>query len=245
MGKHPHISVIIPLYNVAWCISTQLQALAIQDYVGSWELILVDNGSTDGTFEIVKDQVSEFPVPHKLIKAGEVAGSSFARNIGIEESKGELICFCDADDRVDPLWISDLVDAHKDGSIVAGTNRTWNGYDTPNTNRGWCSGASSHLGGPPIAMGCNMLVPKVDALSIGGFDTSFTTGQDAEFSWRYQTRGGLVIPAKGAYVDYRERKGVVGIFLRNIQYGVDDIKLMRRYSDLVSFDKKVKTYQTY
>lgn len=245
MGKQPTISVIIPLSNVAWCISTQLDALSKQDYKGAWELVLVDNGSLDETIEIVRSQTSAFPVPVKLIIAEVVAGSAHARNRGIEEAIGELICFCDADDRVDPRWISDLVQAHKQGSIVAGSNRTWNGYDTPNMNRAWCSAASSHLGGPPIAMGCNMLVSKEGALSIGCFDTSFVTGQDAEFSWKYQTKGGSILQANGAFVDYRERSGIIGNFLRNFQYGVDDITLMRRYAGIFTYDKKVKTHPRY
>ncbi len=245
MGKYPPISVVIPLYDVGWCISTQLKALAVQDYLGVWELVLVDNGSSDGTVEIVTSQTTAYPVPVIICVADDVTGSSHARNKGIEVATGELICFCDADDRVDPKWISDLVEAHCEGSIVAGINRTWDGSEIPNMNPGWCSAAGPHLGGPPIAMGCNMLVSKADALAIGGFDTSFITGQDADFSWKFQKTGGIIIAAAGAYVDYREKSGIMGNFLRNIQYGIDDIRLIKRYIGIFKFDIAFKTHPRY
>jgi glycosyltransferase involved in cell wall biosynthesis len=231
------VSAIIPMFNVAWCISTQIEALRIQDYKYPWELILVDNGSNDNTISICNKLILDYPVQVHLISATSTAGTSYARNAGINHSNGDLLCFCDADDRVGISWITELVEAYEKGVLVAGYNRTWNGIDTPNNNKLWCSGAKCHLGGHPIAMGCNMLISKEDAAMLQGFDSRFQTGQDADFSWRYVKAGGKIKPCSEAKIDYRERCSIIANFTRHFKYGVDDIKLMKHHANWIRFNK--------
>ena len=242
MHNVPTVTVIIPMLHAAGYISVQLDALAKQDYGGTWELILVDNGSNDRTVDIARERTRLFPVPVTHLLANDVVGSSHARNLGIRHARGELLCFCDADDRVYVNWISELVKCYKPGAVVSGYNRTWDGQELMNTNPAWCSGSNSHLGGPPIAMGCNMLVSKKDANAIGGFDSSFLTGQDADFSWRFVTAGGRILPCERALIDYREKKGIKANFVRHFNYGVDDIRLMRYHSKTFRYDRSARSY---
>ena len=91
----PKISVVIPVYNGSKYIEETLNSVLNQSYK-DFEIIVIDDGSTDNTSEIV----NRFPSPVRLIQ-NKHNGKSFSRNIGIRAARGELISFVDADD----LWM--------------------------------------------------------------------------------------------------------------------------------------------
>ena len=95
-------SVVIPLYNKEKEIANTLNSVLNQSYTAD-EIIVVDDGSTDGSAKIVESFTKKFK-EIKLIKQNNM-GVSAARNRGIEESKNEYICFIDADD----LWKEDFL----------------------------------------------------------------------------------------------------------------------------------------
>jgi glycosyltransferase involved in cell wall biosynthesis len=88
----PLVSVIIPTYNRAYCLAETLHSVLIQR---GFELIVVDDGSTDDTQRVLQN----FP-DIRVIHLPENRGVSYARNRGIEQAQGALICFLDSDD----LW---------------------------------------------------------------------------------------------------------------------------------------------
>ena len=96
------ISIVIPLYNKGERVKLAIDSALHQDYDGEWEIIVVDDGSTDDSAEYVKaykdDKVVYIYQPN--------AGVSAARNRGIAESKGEWIVFLDADDQLLPCALS-------------------------------------------------------------------------------------------------------------------------------------------
>lgn len=89
------VSVIVPVYNTKAYIKRCVDSLLNQTY-SDMEIILIDNGSTDGCSEICDRYANEY----KRVKTYHVknAGVSNARNIGIENATGEFIAFCDSDD---------------------------------------------------------------------------------------------------------------------------------------------------
>lgn len=95
------ISVVIPLYNKAASIALTLECVRSQSYT-DWEVVVVDDGSTDGSSNIV-NAITDSRI--KLIKQ-QNAGVSAARNRGIEEAKGDFIAFLDADDEWDNDYLS-------------------------------------------------------------------------------------------------------------------------------------------
>lgn len=101
------ISVIIPVYNVAAFLNRCLQSVINQSY-GNIEIILVDDGSTDGSGDVC-DEYSKLDDRVKVIHT-ENRGLSAARNRGILESKGEWICFLDSDDWYEKSFCSKLID---------------------------------------------------------------------------------------------------------------------------------------
>ncbi len=115
----PRVSVVMPAYNAAWSIAAAASSVLWQSY-RDLELVVVDDGSTDGTADVV----SALDGPVKLIRQ-ENAGVAAARNRGIEAASGELIAFCDADD----LWFAEhlaaLLDVWDRHGGIATSNCFW------------------------------------------------------------------------------------------------------------------------
>lgn len=97
-------SVVIPLYNKAYGIERALKSVIDQGGDFVYELIIVNDGSTDGSEQIAEKFVNE----HITLIHQENAGVSVARNIGIKNSKYEFICFLDADDWWEADYFSTL-----------------------------------------------------------------------------------------------------------------------------------------
>ena len=89
-------SVIIPLYNKGPYISKALASVIAQTF-RDFELIVVDDGSTDDSFKEAQSVLENTDVKHQLIRQ-ENAGVSMARNNGARLASGDYICFLDADD---------------------------------------------------------------------------------------------------------------------------------------------------
>ena len=92
------ISVIVPLYNGAKYIAECLNSIISQDF-NSYEIILIDDGSTDDGLEIAKNILKKTSIPNKIIQQDN-HGVGYTRNIGIENSNGRFIVFVDCDDTI-------------------------------------------------------------------------------------------------------------------------------------------------
>lgn len=91
------ISVIIPVFNRVHCLLNTVDSIIKQEYQ-NWELILVDDGSTDGSIDLI-NSIAERDQRVRLIRrTGQVSGANICRNIGLEASTGEFIIFLDSDD---------------------------------------------------------------------------------------------------------------------------------------------------
>ena len=119
MNKNaPLISVIIPVYNGQDYLENCIKSIQNQTY-GNLELIIVNDGSTDATGQLC-ERLREAYDNVRILTLGD-EGVSAARNTGIEASKGELITFVDADDRLHPEMLQKLYDCMEStGSDVAG-----------------------------------------------------------------------------------------------------------------------------
>ncbi len=99
------VSIITPCYNAVRCIQDTIQSVISQTYQ-DWEMLIVDDCSTDNSVDIVRSLAEKEP-RIKLFSTEKPSGSpSLPRNIGIENAKGEYIAFLDADD----LWLPDKLD---------------------------------------------------------------------------------------------------------------------------------------
>ncbi len=105
----PGISVIVPVYNAEEFIERCLNSLIDQDFTGDYEIIVINDGSTDGTPAIVEGIAKE----HKNIRvySQKNGGISAARNAGLSHVRGKYVLFTDSDDFVERRYLSALYDA--------------------------------------------------------------------------------------------------------------------------------------
>ena len=105
------LSVILPVYNAAKYLTGMLDSLAVQTVKSEMQIILVDDGSTDGSAQLF----DEFASRHTdtVVIHRKNGGVSAARNAGIKEASGEYVGFVDADDTVAPDYFEKLLTAAK------------------------------------------------------------------------------------------------------------------------------------
>ena len=108
------ISVIVPVYNAEKYLHRCVNSILMQKYT-DFEILLINDGSTDSSGSICDYMLSmdkRIRVFHK-----ENGGVSSARNLGLENAKGEWITFCDSDDYVDDYWLENFIDANLDNKF--------------------------------------------------------------------------------------------------------------------------------
>jgi glycosyltransferase involved in cell wall biosynthesis len=134
MDNIPLVSVIIPLYNKRPFIKRAIESIQKQTFA-NWELIIVDDGSTDGSCSEIPDDDSRIQLIHQ-----ENKGPGAARNAGLARARGEYVAFLDADDEWLPLFLErglNFFSKVKDNIATVSF-----GYDDPTRNyeqivRGW------------------------------------------------------------------------------------------------------------
>jgi glycosyltransferase involved in cell wall biosynthesis len=234
----PEVSVVVPFRNAAWCLGTQLDALALQRPDCAWELILVENGSSDDWPTIVAAHTVGFPVPVRVLQIPAGPGPGHAYNAGVVAAAGRWVAACDADDRVDPHWLASLLALAAPNRMVSGSCRMWDGSDGACHAPLWNSAAGSHLGGPPVVLSGNLLLSRALFLELGGFRADYVTAEDCELSWRAWGRGVELTPAWKAVIDYRSRPDLGGILRQKIRQGRDDMRLVADYRGRVPLNRR-------
>ena len=131
-------SIIVPVYNVEAYLDDCLTSLQSQEYT-DFEVICVNDGSTDGSREILSEWESRFP-QMKVIDR-ENGGLSAARNTGLETASGDYVVFVDSDDWVEPTMLKRLAEENNDEDMICFACRRTdhNTYDTlvPEQSEGW------------------------------------------------------------------------------------------------------------
>lgn len=113
------LSVVIPAKNVADTIDEQLAALVVQEWDGEWEIVVVDNGSTDSTRDRVLACADRHPRV-RLVDAHDGTGVNFVRNRGIAAAASDRVAICDGDDVVGPGWVAAMGEALRTHPVVTG-----------------------------------------------------------------------------------------------------------------------------
>ena len=220
------LSVVVPALDCETVIETQLDALAAQDYKGDWEVLVVDNGSTDGTVEVAKAYADRLP-NLRIIDASSRRGVSHARNCGARAADGELILICDADDRVRPSWVRKMAEASRTLDVIGGyldtkqlndvETRAWRNPFSPRPCRAACSTTSRSRSAPTSG------VTRACFEAIDGWGEEYVCGgDDVDFSWRAQQAGFRLGMAPGAVIDYRYRAGLSALYRQFLGYGLAD-----------------------
>jgi glycosyltransferase involved in cell wall biosynthesis len=195
--------------------------MSAQDCDSAWELILADNGSTDGSMRIARNLGASLRLPIRVLDASQERCAAAARNVGIAHARFSKIVFCDADDLPLPGWLREMSAALQTATIAAG-GVVHRHNDVPRSS---CSYVQP-FGYRPFYMSTNFGIWVQVLEEIGCFDERLRTSEDVDLCWRLAMSGHQVTPAPAARVLKRARTGR-RLLHRYFQYGEDHVTLYR------------------
>jgi len=229
------ISVIIPTYNSEKTIEACIKSLLKQSFhKKQYEIIVVDDGSTDRTVELIsKYPVKLFKRPHK--------GPAAARNFGAKHAKGKILLFTDADCVPDKNWIEYMVEPFKNEQIV-GVSGT---YKTLNKNKTIARFVGYEIEDRHKKLAKQKFIDFIGTFSAGyrknifskygGFDTKFAmaSGEDPDLSFNISKSGGRMIFQPRAFV-YHNHPDTLWKFLRQKFWrGYWRVRLYKRHKEKI------------
>lgn len=228
------MTVVMPVRDVARTLGAQLRALRRQDYRGSWEIVIVDNGSVDDTLAVVAEERAGLPTL-RIVDAAGVQGLSSVRNLGAEAALGEKLVFCDGDDVVGPGRLAAMAAELDRHDAVAGAIRL-DLLNAPSIRSWREQGLRTDLNIWPgflsWGIGANLGVRSAAFHAVGGFDEdapSDVFGEDVEICWRLQLHGYTLGFAPDAVVEYRMRDTWRGTLRQAYRYAVSEAYLYNRF----------------
>ena len=177
------LSIVIPAYNEASGISKTLDSILAQQYTENFEVIVVDNNSTDTTAAIAKSYADRLNL--KVLHEPQV-GRGAARAAGFAAASGSIICSTDADTIVPSDWLIKITEPLSGPGIVAvaGTSKITEGTPLQNTIFNWLQPTLGHLfeffHGYIWLTGCNASVRKDAYIKTGGFNRDLNALEDAD-----------------------------------------------------------------
>ena len=228
----PFVSVIVPALDAQTLIKACLISLLRMDYPRERrEILVVDNGSKDGTAEIIK----QFPV--RYLWEGR-RGVSYARNRGIETCKGDILAFTDPDCLVSRSWLLELTRAFE-GEGVGGVAGEIVPFPGKTPAEQYAARRRSHsqkrpMNHPlhPFAMTPNVAYRREVFQQMGLFDARFRGGgwEDADLCWRFFEGTNFKLAyAPNAVVFHRYRTTVREFFIQHVRYGDGLARIYAKY----------------
>jgi GT2 family glycosyltransferase len=225
----PKVRVVVPLYDGASTIVEQLDALAAQRFSEPFEVVVVDDGSSDNGPALAKAH----PLPNlRLIDSGWETGQARARNAGVHaEGEVDLLLFCDQDDVVDHGWVAGMVEALAQYDLVGGCFDLDRLNDEP--QRHWRRPPGIEDGRFAFAPACNLGIWRSVFEAIGGFHLTHPSlgGDDVDLSWRARLAG-YSLGHADALVHYRVRSTLRELARQYFGYGRATEIVHRRFPEL-------------
>jgi len=189
MDNLPFVSVIVPTYNRAFLLKGLLESLREQTYPSDrFEVIVVDDGSIDETPQVVGEFAQFVPFAVRYFRQPR-KGPAAARNLGIQQSRGEIIAFVDSDVTVAKDWLMNAVRYFLTGDVDGVEGRTEPcGMETP-----FAHCAHNLKGGQFLT--CNIFYTRAVLDRVGGFDERFRAPhrEDSDLAWRVLDAGGHIV----------------------------------------------------
>lgn len=233
LARQPRVSVVVCSYNGAATLPECLESLGRLRYP-DYEVILVDDGSTDDTPAIA----ARFPDVRTIRQENQ--GLSASRNAGLRAATGEIVAYTDSDCYADPDWLTHLVHQLE----VTGADAV--GGPNLSPDDGWLAACVAAAPGQPTHVlesdqvaehvpGCNMAYRRGPLEEINGFDPQFTrAGDDVDVCWRLQQSGKWITFAPGGFV-WHHRRQTPRAFLRQ-QAGYGEAEALLRFKHPEKFN---------
>lgn len=222
------VSVVVATHNRRDRLDRLVDALASQQEAPPFELVVVDDASTDGTPAAVEGRAEDLPFPVSVLRQDRNGGPAQARNRGWRAARGDIVCFTDDDCVPQATWLARLVGG-MDGADVA------QGRTIPSPDQRANRGPFSRSMDVPFEQGfyetCNIAYRRDDLERLGGFDEAFRFpyGEDTDLAWRAREAGARTTFVADAVVhhdvwpsdypahlrDMRRREGIVLAFRKH------------------------------
>jgi cellulose synthase/poly-beta-1,6-N-acetylglucosamine synthase-like glycosyltransferase len=220
----PFVSVVVAFHFGRGMLRPCVESLLSQDYPKDrYEVIFVDNGSTDGTDAIV----AEYAV--RLVYERELKTAYAGLNVGIRGARGEIVAITGADCVADPLWLRELARSFAAEDIigVAGPIAPFLPTNLVGEFLELVTGRRSAVGNELLAVPTGNVAYRRRALvDVGLFSEQWPGGADIDLSWRIQARtGGRIVFNDQAVVFHRYRTEVRGLFRQFRRYGLNEMVL--------------------
>jgi len=201
------VSFVVPTRNRARSLEKTLRSILAQDAGASAEILVVDNGSTDGTEAVVRRVASESPVELRFFSMSENRGPAASRNYGSRLARGDYIAFVDSDVQLRGDWLRHMLELFRSrpgAGIAAGKVVFASAPDVIHCFGGQLSriGLGWDGGQEEDARGCAGVFPRLWApsasimarrqpfLDAGGFDENYFFGyEDSDLGWRFNIEG--------------------------------------------------------
>jgi succinoglycan biosynthesis protein ExoA len=225
----PFVSIVVPTSNRAGLLRDSLETLLHQRYPsGSYEVVVVDNGSRDDTSLLMRSVVGAAGGPRVRFVSLATADANGARNSGIRAAHGDPICIVDDDVLIPPGWLAALVAAagrSPDAGCLGGPVRA-----LPDARRHRCAqhptgGATFDEGAEerPVTevWGANMAVRRAWLDRVGPFREGLARAQEWEWEQRLLAAGGQIVYVPDAWLWHvgRRRRTLRAAFLRGLMVG--------------------------
>jgi glycosyltransferase involved in cell wall biosynthesis len=230
----PTVSVVIPTFNRAQLLQKCLAALEAQQMVpGTFEVLVVDDGSTDHTIDLLETRSDTSPIEIRWFRQSH-GGPAAARNLGISEAQGTLIAFTDDDCIPAPDWLVTLTTELSESSTCAGIGGPILGAQETAISR-YIDRAKlmSHWvenGVVEYLITANALFRGACLAEIGGFETGFLLagGEDVDLSYRLRHLGYSLRVTESGTVRHHHHDTLSNFFRMNWRHGFGAAQLVHR-----------------
>ena len=231
MSASPLISVVVPTHNRRQNLARLVDALAEQRNAPPFELLVVDDASTDGTPAELEQLAERAPVPFQAVRLETNRGPAAARNTGWRRARAPLIAFTDDDCVPQPGWVAAVASALEDADVVQG--RTM-----PDPGQIEHGNAFSHSILVEDEWGfyeaCNMGYRRRVLEELDGFDESFRRpfGEDTDLAWRAKRSAARIVFEPVALVLHDVRRQTYAEHLRDLWRREGVVRAMKRNPEM-------------
>ena len=229
------VSVVVCTYNRRKMFEECLESLLNQSYLkDKYEIIVVDSSDdySENLAENYKEKARKRGIDLKYIYQ-KPSGLSAARNLGIRNARGEIICFTDDDCIADRFWVEKLVEGF-DNERVGGVGGKILIYNQEGLGK-YLSSADHYslINDWSFISGANMAYRRDILEYIGGFDPLFKFGaEDADIAIRVRLRGYTLKYSEGAVIYFRHRSNLRELIRQQYGYGIGFSRLGKKYPNL-------------